>query len=1124
MTMNNAGMKRTKTMRHNRILYLGALALLAACAKEVKTEDPIVVPAGKEQVTIIAQIPQTRTTADFPGDGGVDFSWQIGEQIAVVEEDAELDVNNLASAYFTVASAVDGTFTGTKTADKDLVFAVSPASALVEATDMEGQIQEYSLELPSVYFDYVPGTTNAVMIGIPDGTPVNGPEGDTYKFLFSHATALVKVTYVNVPVGAETLVFSTDKNIFGLYPALSSLDNVILETPVNQTNHDAGNEVWLALAEPVSTPNQTMDFYIPVPVATYTQFNIELLDENSMPIPGTKKTKKNLTLALAAGDVFVAPTITLTPVEITKGKEYILTTSSELKWTALDTPLEWDSMSWTPTMIAGSSAAVGNNSNRGIQFGTNDNGLKTLRFTGTGYDVYCASSTQGISTVDIEVGAKNGNVVTGTVSVDGVPMEPASEGSDSYTAASNQAGVISFTSSTPLLGNIVIDLTLETQGALYVKGITINADSRINPELAFDPDEYTAVIGSAFTAPTLTAASGFNGTVTYAVSENENVASVDASTGEVTIGSNAGEVTITASFAGDDTYKTASASYTLTVVAPSLVVNTTTPDPAQCTEGAETTFTVTSNVPWSVSTEADFITVSPSGEQAASADPVTVTVTFAANSSDEPRSAVVSVKPTDQEAYSELNQEVTVTQNKFEVVGAIDVLNQSWTGITGTNYTSKSGLAGSASDAEYSVQAAGGNSSIQLRSNENNSGIVTTASGGTLKKITVKWNSSTNDARILDVYAKNTAYSAPSDLYNDNNKGTLVHSFKCEDGNASWTFEGNYEFIGLRSRSGAMYLDEIDIEWISTNWVLDNIAVTTPPTKTVYEVGEQFDPAGMVVTATYVDAENDSHTKQLVIPMEDLTFSPALDAALAVSNTGVTVAYEGKQATQPITVIQWDLDRIAVKEGITVKTSYYAGQSFNPDGLVIVATYKDHYNATNEKSVEIPYDEDTFTISPDGELALENTSVTIGYGGKSATLAITVSEAPDTRTYTLVLDADGMVIIDPSQSSAYNKYKGDQTFIAVADDDPSVTMPVTVNVVDVMTNSGNLQIKKSTGTLYNKTDLGTITSISYSGTNNIAHTYIGAEQNPDSEGNGGFFRIVNGSAVSYVTITIKFEI
>ena len=75
----------------------------------------------------------------------------------------------------------------------------------------------------------------------------------------------------------------------------------------------------------------------------------------------------------------------------------------------------------------------------------------------------------------------------------------------------------------------------------------------------------------------------------------------------------------------------------------------------------------------------------------------------------------------------------------------VDVLNNEWTGVTGTSYTGVTGLTAS-SDAVYSVQCAGGNSAIQLRSNNSNSGIVTTTSGGTATKVKVTWNSNTNAA------------------------------------------------------------------------------------------------------------------------------------------------------------------------------------------------------------------------------------------------------------------------------------------------------------------------------------------------------------------------------------------
>ncbi len=81
-------------------------------------------------------------------------------------------------------------------------------------------------------------------------------------------------------------------------------------------------------------------------------------------------------------------------------------------------------------------------------------------------------------------------------------------------------------------------------------------------KLSFDATTATATLGEAFTAPTLTTTpEGI--AVTYS-SSNADVATVDASTGVVTP-VKAGSTTITATFAGNDDYTEASASYELTV-------------------------------------------------------------------------------------------------------------------------------------------------------------------------------------------------------------------------------------------------------------------------------------------------------------------------------------------------------------------------------------------------------------------------------------------------------------------------------------------------------------------------------------------------------------------------------
>ncbi len=87
-----------------------------------------------------------------------------------------------------------------------------------------------------------------------------------------------------------------------------------------------------------------------------------------------------------------------------------------------------------------------------------------------------------------------------------------------------------------------------------------------NPGLVFSETDVTATIGEPFTAPTLTKET--TAEVTYS-SDNEEVATVDAQTGEVTIVA-LGTAKITAQAAENDEYAAGSASYTITVKNPVL--------------------------------------------------------------------------------------------------------------------------------------------------------------------------------------------------------------------------------------------------------------------------------------------------------------------------------------------------------------------------------------------------------------------------------------------------------------------------------------------------------------------------------------------------------------------------
>ncbi len=141
----------------------------------------------------------------------------------------------------------------------------------------------------------------------------------------------------------------------------------------------------------------------------------------------------------------------------------------------------------------------------------------------------------------------------------------------------------------------------------------------------------------------------------------------------------------------------------------------------------------------------------------------------------------------------------------------VDVLTRATTGVTknSTSYTAWSNKSAS-SDARYAGKSAGSNDSIQLRTSGSDEGVVQTTSGGNVTKVIVDWNSNTSNARTLDIYGKNTAYSDASDLFDDGKKGTLLGSI-VKGTSTDLSISGNYAYIGLRSHEGAMYLNSVSI-------------------------------------------------------------------------------------------------------------------------------------------------------------------------------------------------------------------------------------------------------------------------------------------------------------------------
>ena len=160
-----------------------------------------------------------------------------------------------------------------------------------------------------------------------------------------------------------------------------------------------------------------------------------------------------------------------------------------------------------------------------------------------------------------------------------------------------------------------------------------------------------------------------------------------------------------------------------------------------------------------------------------------------------------------------INMKDVVPTAKTAGVNATDVIDCPFTGVTTTSYTDWTNTSIS-SGATYKGQSATKSKNqeyVQLKSKDSTSGIVTTKSAGKVTKIVISWNEGTSNDRVLSIYGKNSAYSAATDLYNANTQGD--HLGDVALGTTEFIIEGDYAFIGLRSKSGALYLNYVQIVW-----------------------------------------------------------------------------------------------------------------------------------------------------------------------------------------------------------------------------------------------------------------------------------------------------------------------
>jgi len=163
---------------------------------------------------------------------------------------------------------------------------------------------------------------------------------------------------------------------------------------------------------------------------------------------------------------------------------------------------------------------------------------------------------------------------------------------------------------------------------------------------------------------------------------------------------------------------------------------------------------------------------------------------------------------------------------------------------------------------------------------------------------------------------------------------------------------------------------------------LEGISLSGTLSKTSYYVGESFDPSGLIITANYSDSSTANVTSEC-------SFSPN---PLTVGLTSVTASYTEGEITKTVsingfTVSTRNVTAISVLTNPT-KMSYNIGQSFNPTGMKIRATYD--LGPTNDDYI-------AYSFSP--------TAVFNSLGEKTITITSTENASASTQLVVIVVDS-----------------------------------------------------------------------------------------------------------------------
>ncbi|WP_342421115.1 bacterial Ig-like domain-containing protein [Paenibacillus sp. FSL E2-0178] len=217
-------------------------------------------------------------------------------------------------------------------------------------------------------------------------------------------------------------------------------------------------------------------------------------------------------------------------------------------------------------------------------------------------------------------------------------------------------------------------------------------------------------------------------------------------------------------------------------------------------------------------------------------------------------------------------------------------------------------------------------------------------------------------------------------------------------------------FAGIYvARDAEVTFSELDIK-VETKSVSSLIADTSGMTKTSYLVGEPLDLTGLAVKAVFSD------NSEAVLSSADYIVT-GFDSTKAGENT-IKINYNGASATIPLQIIPLTVTSLSVKYE-PAKTVYYPGDTFDPEGLVVVADYNDHYLITE-------LDRSLYSLSIGGQ-PVTDTSPHVFTDSGPYEIHITSTETPSMAA------AFNVEVIDAALSKLEIRHEPKQTVYYIGD-------------------------------------------------------------------------------------------